>query len=190
MTEFAHNSMLETQNTLPAKILRVINRINNYFLALTSFAMFSVMCVEVFLRYVLRSDLNALEEYLFFIAVWAVFLGSANGSFEKSHVSADTISVIFKKPAILAAGEMIRQILTAFLSVAFAYYGATFLLGSVELGTVTTIHRIPYTIGHSAVAYGSFFMAVYQLYHFYEYIVTFFRGRKAARQTREEGGKA
>ena len=186
---FEQKSLLETDVGLVARILRLLNKFNTYMLLLTSVCMFSTMCVEVFIRYILKGDLVAMEEYLFFIAVWTIFLGSANGSYERSHVSADTISVVFKNPTVLKAGEFIRQNLTMLLSLAFAYYGFTFLQGSLALKTYTTIYRLPFLIGHSAVFYGTLFMAVYQLYHYFEYISSFIgKGKTAETQTGNDVG--
>lgn len=179
--------LLETSTGSVARIIRSMNRFNNYLLALACFCLFSVMCMSVFIRYVLRGDLLAKEEYLFFIAVWLIFLGSANGSYERSHVTADTISVVFKNPTILKMGEFIRQHLTMLLSLAFAYYGFTFIQGSLALRTHTTIHRLPFLIGHSAVFYGTLFMAIYQLYHYYEYMSSLFSNNKTDKVITEGG---
>ncbi len=135
--------------------------------------MFATMCVTVFMRYVMHSDLNAIEEYLFFIAVWAVFLGAANGSFEKSHISADTVATLAKNRMVLRVNAFVQNTITLLLAAGFFYYSLMFVLGDFELPSYTTIHRLPYLIGHSGVFYGSLMMFVYTLFHYCEFVIKF-----------------
>ena len=179
---------LETSNSLLARGLRAFNKINNVALVIAGVIMFGLMCWSVFMRYVLKSDMLAMEEYLFFFSTWAIFLGAANGTLEKSHVCGDIFATTFKSPVLLWLNEFLKQLLCWVLVVLFAYYSVLFFRNAMELPTYTTILRLNIIIGKSAVLYGAVVMAIYQTYHFVDYLRMQFHKKNDPNETLNEGG--
>ena len=70
-----------------------IYEFNSGFLCAISTIMFLLMCVEVFIRYILRGDIRAMEEYIYFFLMWLVMLGAANAVLENSHLRSDTLTI-------------------------------------------------------------------------------------------------
>lgn len=182
---------LEAANTPLAKFLRGFNKINCVLLVIAGVALFCLMCCSVFMRYILKTDMRAMEEYLFFVSTWAIFLGAANGTFEQSHVCGDIFASIFKSKALLWLNEFIKQTFNVLLVCLFAYYSLLFVLDSIALPSYTTILRLNMLVGKSAVLYGAAVMVVYQCYHYAVYISGLCRGNgrpKIRNLPQAEGG--
>jgi len=77
------------------RLVNVLLRLKEYFLAAASLVMAFVFFFVVILRYWFEADLFAYEEWVLMIAFWVYFLGGAMGSYENTHVKADfLLSVI------------------------------------------------------------------------------------------------
>ena len=72
------------------KLMAYIYEFNSGFLCAISTIIFLLMCVEVFIRYILR----AMEEYIYFFLMWLVMLGAANAVLENSHLRSDTLTML------------------------------------------------------------------------------------------------
>src|SRR5699024_5984200 len=54
----------------------------------------------VVMRYILKIDLFGLEELLVIPAFWLYFIGASFGTYEKSHISAELVSVYVKNEKV------------------------------------------------------------------------------------------
>lgn len=150
--------------------LKKFIKINNIFMAIMGFILFSVMCVIVLIRFFFHKELSAALEYLYFALVWLFFLGACNASYEKSHLRADTLEVLVKNEKALHIVEWIKQILQIILHTIFLIFSIRFIIRSFELPAYTSTLRLPYMIGYLAVLYGAITMLIYTSIHFYDFL--------------------
>ena len=74
---------------LPMKVLVILQKI---ILALASTFVFLAMVIEVFVRYVLKSDLFGIEEVILAAVFYLYFFGGSLAGYEDSQIKADLIS--------------------------------------------------------------------------------------------------
>ena len=138
-----------------------------------------IMTVMVVGRYLFKLDLNAADEYMYFALVWSIFLGGAAGSYEKSHLKADTIAALCKNKVVLKINAFLNNTLTLIIVGAFVYFAVLMVMDWFQLPTKTNVHRMPFLIGYSAVLVGGILMFIYTAFHYYSYLYyTFGKGKK------------
>jgi TRAP-type C4-dicarboxylate transport system permease small subunit len=146
-------------NTL-VKLQRILLVLSSVFVVL-------IMCVEVLLRYVFKSDLFGIEEIVVIAAFWLYFIGSSYGVYEKSHVTADII------PQLLS--HKMQKVLTLvihctmfLLCVIFSWWAVDMVRYSIVEMPRTTGLRIPIFISQSSVLVGYLLMTFYSGVHVLE----------------------
>ncbi|MCJ7834434.1 TRAP transporter small permease subunit [Cuneatibacter sp. NSJ-177] len=152
------------------RFFRYFITLNRVLVALAGFGMFVMMCTTVIARYILKVDLNGLNEYLYFCMIWLFFMGAGVGAFEKSHLNADVFDVLFQNKRLLAANTFVRNTLELLLYVAFFYCSVCMIQRGVKIPMYTEVHHLPYLIGYAAVCYSGFMMMVYTTLHYCFYI--------------------
>jgi TRAP-type C4-dicarboxylate transport system permease small subunit len=130
-------------------------RIQEWLLTLTSVFVVLIMCVEVFLRYVIKSDLFGLEEIVVIAAFWLYFMGSSYGVYEKSHVKADIIPQMLK-PRHQALLSVVIRFTIAALCILYSWMPKT------------TGLRIPIFISQSSILIGYILMSLYSVVYFFD----------------------
>lgn len=63
-------------------------------LVLTGIALLFLVSLQVFTRYVMGISVLGIEELACFSAVWAYFLGSSLGAWERGHISASLVEML------------------------------------------------------------------------------------------------
>ncbi|MGC9372164.1 MAG: TRAP transporter small permease [Thermovirgaceae bacterium] len=143
-----------------------------WLLTLTSIFVVLIMCVEVFLRYVIKSDLFGLEEIVVIAAFWLYFMGSSYGVYEKSHVKADIIPQMLK-PAHQALLSVIIRFTMAALCILYSVWAVDMVSYSIEWMPKTTGLRIPIFISQSSILAGYILMSLYSVVYFFEDLFRF-----------------
>lgn len=144
------------------KLMAYIYEFNSGFLCAISTIMFLLMCVEVFIRYILR----AMEEYIYFFLMWLVMLGAANAVLENSHLRSDTLTMLIKNKKVLNTIMIFVEVVELTLYAMFAFYAALYLRDAIELPAYSRVRRLPKLLGQSAVFYGGVFMLLFGAYRF------------------------
>jgi len=162
-------------------------RIQEWLLTLTSVFVVLIMCVEVFLRYVLKSDLFGLEEIVVIAAFWLYFMGSSYGVYEKSHVKADIIPQMLK-PRHRALLSVAVRFTMAALCILYSIWAVDMVTYSITWMPKTTGLRIPIFISQSSILVGYSLMALYSIVYFFEDLFHFLemRGGESTREAPEE----
>jgi TRAP-type C4-dicarboxylate transport system permease small subunit len=117
--------------------------------------------IAAVLRYVFRTDLYGSEEIIVIFAYWLYFAGGAFGAYERSHITADVVSVYVKNPRLKAALACFSSLCTFGLSTLFAWWGWHMFAWGLEKGGATPVWRIPLVIPQSAIFFGLVLMSVY-----------------------------
>ena len=105
------------------------------------------------------------EELLVIAAFWLYMIGSANGSYEKSQITADILSVMMKDSLRKSIIQLIKHLLTFILCLVFLSWAWDMFIWTASMGARTPVYRIPASIGQASVLVGlaltSFFNGVY-----------------------------
>lgn len=142
-------------------------RIQEWLLTLSSVFVVLIMCVEVFLRYVIKSDLFGLEEIVVIAAFWLYFMGSSYGVYEKSHVKADIIPQMLK-PRHRALLSVAVRFTMAALCILYSIWAVEMVRYSIEWMPRTTGLRIPIFISQTSILAGYVLMSLYSIVYFFE----------------------
>lgn len=129
------------------------------------------------LRYLFHTDLLAYTEYLLIVAFWLYMIGGTHGSYEKSHISADILSVYMKDGMATDILNLIKLTLSLALSAVFLIWAVKFAVFSFRLGGRTPVLQIPRILGEVSIAAGYAFITFYNLVYFLEGILLFRKKR-------------
>lgn len=151
---------------------RSILGLQRVLLVLSSLFVVLIMCAEVVLRYVFKSDLFGIEEIVVIAAFWLYFMGSSYGVFEKSHVKADIIPQMLKPRARALLSVLVNFTVSA-LCVLFTVWAVEMVQYSVIWMPRTTGLRIPIFISQSSVLLGYALMSMYSIVYFFEDLMVF-----------------
>ncbi|MEA3508801.1 MAG: TRAP transporter small permease [Synergistota bacterium] len=168
------NLLLAFKNSFFWKLLL---RSQQVLLVLTSLFVVFIMCLEVFLRYVLKSDLFGLEEIVVIAAFWLYFMGSSYGVYDKSHVKADIIPQMLGEKARAALSVAVRFTVSS-LCILFSIWAVEMIFYSIEWMPRTTGLRIPVFISQLSVLVGYVLMSIYSVVYFFEDLFRFLEIRK------------
>lgn len=117
------------------------------------------------LRYVFKTDLYGMEEIIVIFAFWLYFMGGSYGSYEKSHITAELVSVYVTNPKIRSIVMMISSLITTGLCYMATYYALGFFSWSLIKGGTSTVWQIPMYIPQSAVFLSFILMSFYFTIH-------------------------
>ena len=131
----------------------------------------------------LSVDFRGYEEFLIAFAFWLYMFGTAHGSFENSHITADILSIVLKEGLAKDILDMIKYILTLAIGIMFLTWAVELVQWTIVMGTKTPTWRIPMTIPQSSILFGlacaSFYNAV-RLYNEIRLIVQKYRKKENA----------
>lgn len=136
-------------------------------LILSSLFVALIMCAQVLMRYVFKSDLYGMEEIIIIVAFWLYFLGSSYGVFEKSHVRADIIPQLLPETPRRLLSLAVQATMTA-LCLLFSWWGFDFVGYSLQEMPRTLIWAIPLAVGQSSVLAGYLIMSFYSVIYLAE----------------------
>ena len=72
-----------------SKLWNAFLSIERILLKICCFLVFVVLIISVFMRYVFKSDLYGIEEFVAILAMWMYMLSASYASYEDSHITAD-----------------------------------------------------------------------------------------------------
>ena len=149
-----------------AKYKRVwagIDRIWQTISVVTSASCLLLMLSDVFARYVIKKPVMGLEEVICMIAFWAYFMGSAHGSYERSHIKAEMIEVFIKNINIQNKIKILTDLFTAVIACIVAVWGFEYFMWGIQRGETSPFLLIPRVYSQSAISLGLLLMAIYAI---------------------------
>lgn len=126
----------------------------------------SIITVGVFFRYVLKSDLYAIEEIEIFLAIWFYFMGAAYASYRKSQITADILQVMIKSASTRKTLAIVATGITFAISAVFAYWCVDMLAYAWAKQPRSAVWKIPLIAQYFAVFAGLLLMSIYALRDF------------------------
>ncbi|WP_299083122.1 TRAP transporter small permease [uncultured Ruegeria sp.] len=165
--------MIELADQLPPKLGQTVRRlikIKSAFLMLSTFILALTFFMVVLLRYVLKSDLFAYEEWLMPMCFWLFFLGSAVGTYEDSQIKADILESWLTNPTIVWWRKVIITSVELVVTCFLIYWAILMLrdeIASYPQWQTTIALRIPFFVPRLGIFVGFSFMAFYSALHLY-----------------------
>lgn len=154
------------------KLWEILPKILRFGLIVTSIAVTLITFGSVVLRE-LNMNFLGYEEILVIFAFWLYMIGTAYGSFEKSHITADIIVVMMPEGFAKDLVALIRNILTVILGIVFLLWAFQLVQWTVQMDTRTPVWRIPITVSQSSMLFGLFFASFYHIVYLYDEIKSF-----------------
>lgn len=144
------------------RVLRAINRLEEYTVGMTLLAMALFACVQVFTRYVLNFSFSWFEELSRILGVFLTFLGAGLGIKYSTHFA--MTAVVDRVPTrVRGLILMATWVLTAAFFVIVTYYGTRHCLKHYRFGGLTPTLRWPLYIQYLPIPFFSAIMAVRSL---------------------------
>ncbi|HLR71174.1 MAG TPA: TRAP transporter small permease [Pseudogracilibacillus sp.] len=122
--------------------------------------------LTVIMRYILKIDLFGLEELIVIPAFWLYFIGASFGTYKKSHISAELVSVYIKSKKVKIYIEFLTSLVTTILCFIVSYWSIQFFVWSFLSGAKSSAWKIPQYIPHSAILVGFLLMSLYFIVQF------------------------
>lgn len=121
------------------------------------------MFTEVIARYVFESPIFAVEDFIGYTAVWLYFIGAAYGTYERTQVKAEIITMIFKNQRTLTITKAVVAGISFFVACVMSQWSYEYVRWSISVGETTPVYSVPFVYFQSALLVGAILMAVYFL---------------------------
>ena len=121
----------------------------------------SIVTVGVFFRYVLKTDLYAIEEIEIFLAIWFYFMGSAYCSYKEAHITADILQAMTKSFKLRKIYRVIATGLSLAISIVFTYWCTDMVTYAWKKSPVSAVWKIPLVAQYIAVYLSMILMSIY-----------------------------
>jgi len=113
------------------------------------------------------------EEILIICAFWLYMLGTAYGSYEQSHITADVIVVMMKESYAKQLIALLRNTLTLVIGIIFLVWCFQLFYWTIEMAQKTPVWRIPVTVAQSSLLFGLTLATFYNAVYLYDEIKIF-----------------
>ncbi len=138
-------------------------RFQRFVIIVSSLFVVASIGATVVLRYIFKTDLYGLEEIVVIFAFWLYFMGGAYGSYTRTHITADIISVAMPEGRLKSLIVVFSSSITFIFSLLFSYWGYDFFMFGVKMSARTPVWRIPMVVSYTAVFLGMILMTFYFL---------------------------
>ena len=112
-------------------------------------------------RSILDTPVFGLEEIVLISAMWLYLLGAVLAAKDRTHLTADFISVIFKKPKFIAAMSVLATTVSLVMALYFSSWSYELLAWSIKKSQITPVFKLPWYISQSSFFVGSIFLVFY-----------------------------
>ena len=124
----------------------------------------------VILRYVFHADLFAYEEWLMVIAFWMIFLASAVATHDNSHISADILGFLLKKPKTIWIRSILVKSIELVILLYLTYLGYVMIaenIAAYPMWQMSIALKIPFLVPRLGIAFSFLMMTIYTVLHLY-----------------------
>lgn len=128
----------------------------------------TLITIGVIFRYILNTDLYAIEEIEVFMAIWFYFMGAAYASYKHDQITANILQTMLKSHftkkiiAIAATG------ITVIISLACCYWSIDMLKYAWANKPMTAVWKLPLFWEYASVGIGFALMTIYAFRDFVE----------------------
>jgi TRAP-type C4-dicarboxylate transport system permease small subunit len=115
---------------------------------------------------VFGSDFYGSEELIQMLAFWLYFMGAAQGSREKSQISADILTCYITSEKWCRITVLVKDFLTAAICLLVTGWAVKFVAWGFVMMPQSPVFKLPMLIPHSAVGLGFVLMSLYHVTYF------------------------
>lgn len=140
-------------------MMKLLDKIEEWLIAIVTFVMIALCFGNVLSRYVLKSSWSFTEELLIIMFIWCVMLATATGFKRLEHLGLpliyDAMPVPIKKIFVVFS-----YTLTALLVITLAYSGYSMVRNQIEFNQTTSVLGLPEWIAGLSVPVGALFILI------------------------------
>jgi len=122
------------------------------------------MFTEIVSRYVFHNSFFGLEHFIGFASMWVYFIGSAYGSYERSHVKAELILVIVRSKKAYNIIRAVSASISTIVSCVFVVWSYEFCMDSIAMKETTWAYHVPMVYFQASLFVGGLLMTIYFLW--------------------------
>jgi TRAP-type C4-dicarboxylate transport system permease small subunit len=145
------------------RAIAVMYKIQSFFCVCLVLSSASLVVIQVFMRYVLKSPLMGIEELLLFPTIWMYMLGGANASVERTHIECGIMTLYIKRPLTMSLFNLTKYILSTCIGAWLLYWAYWYFAYAVRILKTSAILHIPMVIAQSALFIGLLLMVAYSV---------------------------
>lgn len=160
---------------------RKFKKVHVFFLITSSVLITAAICIASAMRYFFKLDFFGLEEFVLIAACVLYFVGAAQGSFERSHISADFMESFMARRGGLGRLLFVQKTVELVMSYIFIWWGFLMIQWCWNAWPVTPVWRIPFLIPETIVCLSFIMMAVYTTAHYGLLMKILFAGKQEGR---------
>jgi TRAP-type C4-dicarboxylate transport system permease small subunit len=169
------NKTLLNALSIPWKGLGLFQK---FVMASTSIIIVGMICYTIMIRYIFGSDFYGSEELISMLAFWLYFMGAAQGSREKSQISADLLSCYIRNPHLRGAVLLLKDAITCAVCILFTVWALQFVSWALVMNPRSPVFRLPMLIPQAAVGLGFILMSLYHVTYFVQDLISFIKGER------------
>ena len=121
------------------------------------------MVLGIVTRSVFNSPMFGLEEIILFSVMWLYMLGAALASRERSHLSADFVSVVFTDPSWRHRMHLLATCISLVMVCAFVIWSFNLLNWGLNMQQSTPVFQLPLYLSQSSLFCASVLFLFYTL---------------------------
>ncbi len=140
-----------------------LRKITQFLLTVIVLALFVLVNVQVFFRYVLGRSLGGLEELPVLMMAVSVWLSAPVVSLDDAHINIDFFTGLIKGVRGQLVAKMFAQLVAAGSMAFFVKLAFEYVADSYRFGEVTGGLGIPIWVFHAIITYGAIMVTVFSL---------------------------
>lgn len=156
-----------------------LNKFQKIIMASTSVLIVGMICYTVIIRYVFGSDFYGSEELIQMLAFWLYFMGAAQGSREKSQISADILTCYITNAKWCRIARLVKDVVTLAICMLVTFWAIQFVSWGFMMMPKSPVFRLPMLIPHCAIGLGFVLMSLYHLVYLVQDIATHLKMTRA-----------
>jgi len=158
---FERTGWLVSERTFFSKLRSWMDRIQSGILIFLLTGVSFLVFIQVLLRYVFRAPLMGIEELLMFPTAWLYFIGAVHASFEKSHIYARVLEIVFTKKRTIYIVRAVASSLSILILSWLTYWGYDYLKYALRIQKESSTLYIPMIYAEMIVFVGLAMMLLY-----------------------------
>ncbi len=162
--------MKKREDTLFWKILVKFMRFMLIILGIIVTGIVAVSCLGRFVGF----NFSGFEELLVIFVFWLYMFGCAYGSYEDTQIKADILEVMMHEGLSKDIVRAIKYILTMVLGAIMLLWCIQLANWSIVQGTLTTVYRLPTTIGIASMVVGLSLTTFFNICYCYSDLKVFY----------------
>ena len=153
-------------NSLIGLIDKILTMIVIPVVVVLSIAIASMLAWGIFSRSLLNAPVFGLEELVLISAMWLYMLGAVLAAKDRSHLTADFVSVIFKNEKLIAGFAILATTISIVMALYFVSWSYELMDWSLKKAQITPVFKLPWYISQSSLFVGSLALVFYLIRDF------------------------